>query len=688
MRIIAKISSVAAAIVLSAVSSSVTADDGSIRQHRWQITEDGSINWLVDGRIPHYDHIEMSGERVSAVLRYGVNPDGSFSLERSVVWPMLRTVPNDTHASLTRRFAHDFLAPVMVDRLSLNNEKVEIVRLDGKLTVKSQFTVGHNRAMRENLRLRPVVEVTRVIFPSTTLPMLCEEYTIRNIGPKELEIVIPSQRIVYTTPENQGVDGVYTLVASTTNAKDITAIIMPGGGSVRFGASVQGYKSSEKEVYPDIAAEAAHREAFVKEMWNSLAFDSPDILINTQFVFAKIRAAESIFRTKGGLMQSPGGEAYYAATWANDQAEYINPFFPFLGYDKGNESAVNAFRHFARFMNDEYNPIPSSIIAEGDDYWSQAGDRGDGAMIAYGASRYALASGSRQDAEELFPLIEWCLAYCRRQLNADGVVKSDCDELENRFPSGDANLCTSTLYYDALRSAACLTDELGKAEQAKRYREEAAALRNAIERYFGAKVEEFDTYRYYDGNEVLRSWICMPLVTGIFDRADATVDALLSPRLLTDDGLLTQSGTEIFWDRSTLYALRGIFAAGERAKALKFLSHYSSSRLLGEHVPYPIEAWPEGNQRHLSTESALYCRIITEGLFGIRPTGLHAFDLTPQLPDEWDYMSLRKVKAFGTDPFDIHITRAGNGIVVSIVKGGKTAMKRKTANGKTISINI
>jgi len=686
MRIISKISTIVSAIIFSAVTFSISAGNSG-RQYRWQIAEDGSINWLVDGRIPHYDHIEMSGEKVSAVLRYGVNSDGSFSFERSVVWPMLRTVPNDTHASLMRRFAHDFLAPVMVDRLSLNNEKVESMRFDGKLTVKSRFTAGHHRAMRENLRLRPAVEVTRVIFPSTTLPMLCEEYTIKNIGGKELEIVIPSQRLVYTTPANQGTEGVYTLVASTTNITDITCVIMPGE-SVSFGASVQGYKSSEKELTPDVIAEMSSRDAFVREMCNSLVFDSPDDIVNTQFAFAKIRAAESIFRTKGGLMQSPGGEAYYAAIWANDQAEYINPFFPFLGYSKGNESAANAFRHFARFTNDEYKAIPSSIIAEGDSYWNGAGDRGDCAMIAYGASRYALASGDRHEADELFPLIKWCLEYCRRQLNDAGVVKSDSDELENRFPSGDANLCTSTLYYDALMSAAYLADELGETEYSKMYRDEATALHRAIEDYFGSNVEGFETYRYYDGNDVLRSWICMPLVTGIFDRADATVDALLSPQLLSDDGLLTQSGTEIFWDRSTLYALRGIFAAGERSKALDFLSHYSASRMLGEHVPYPIEAWPEGNQRHLSTESALYCRIITEGLFGIRPTGLHSFDLTPQLPDKWDFMTIKNVNAFGNNPFDIQIDRIDKGIAVSVIKAGKIVMKRKSDNGKTISIKL
>ena len=71
-------------------------------------------------------------------------------------------------------------------------------------------------------------------------------------------------------------------------------------------------------------------------------------------------------------MHGPGGESYYAAIWANDQAEYINPFFPFVGYEYGNASALNSYLHFARFMNDEWKPIPSSIIAEGIDIWNGA----------------------------------------------------------------------------------------------------------------------------------------------------------------------------------------------------------------------------------------------------------------------------------------------------------------------------
>ena len=43
-----------------------------------------------------------------------------------------------------------------------------------------------------------------------------------------------------------------------------------------------------------------------------------------------------------------------------------------------------------------------------------------------------------------------------------------------------------------------------------------------IEKYFGANVQGFNTYRYYAGNTTLRSWIGLPLVMGIFDRKEAT----------------------------------------------------------------------------------------------------------------------------------------------------------------------
>jgi cellobiose phosphorylase len=87
-------------------------------------------------------------------------------------------------------------------------------------------------------------------------------------------------------------------------------------------------------------------------------------------------------------------------------------------------------------------------------------------------------------------------------------------------------------------------------------------------------------------------------------------------------------------------------------------------------VPYAVEAYPEGNQRHLSAESGLYCRIYTEGMFGIRPTGFRSFDMTPRLPAEWDQMALRNIHSFGS-VFDMEVKRTSPGkLTITIKKDG------------------
>lgn len=644
-------------------------------QNRWAINPDGSISWPVKANDPHSDHIEMSGLKVSTVLRYGVDASGAFQLNRSMIWPMLRTIPNNTHASLMRRFGWDVLDMVSVNGQSLTGEKVNKISLNGTLVVESRFTLPRKAEL----------SLTRILFPSTSQPALCEKYQLRNTGTTPVAIEIAAARSVVQTPADKGVSGSYKLVSQLDGQ---AAKLLNPGEELIFTASFAGYKPDETEIRFDIDKELSARKALIAILWDNLILETPEPVINTMFAFAKIRGAESIYDTAGGLMHGPGGESYYAAVWANDQAEYINPFFPYLGYETANQSAFNSYKHFARFINPEYKPLPSSIIAEGLDVWGGAGDRGDAAMIAHGAARYALSHGNKAESEELWPLIEWCLEFCNRKLNEGGVVASDADELENRFPAGKANLCTSTLYYDALISSVYLGKELHKpAAQLSKYSKEAVALRKNIDRYFGATVEGFDTYQYYEGNDVLRSWICMPLTVGIYDRKEATIQALFSPRLWTKDGLLTQAGSETFWDRSTLYALRGVYAAGETEKATDYLAFYSNQRLLGDHVPYAIEAWPEGNQRHLSAESGLYNRIITEGMFGIRPVGFKSFALTPRLPSAWDSMKLRNIKSFGST-FDIEVNRAGNKIVVKVTSGNKTICNKSVKEGSTTTISL
>lgn len=648
----------------------------SQEENRWHINSSGGITWNIDSRIPHNDHIEMSGEQISTVLRYGVDEKGKFLLERSFVWPMLRTIPNNTHASLMRRFGWDIIGDMMtMNGRRVPQEKVKSITLDGVMTVESEFDIPRNGKMK----------LIRYLFPSTKKAAYCEKYVILNDGQESVMIEIPEARSVIKTDPEKGVDGEYEI---ETNVSGVRGHTLAPGESVVFYADFKAYKKGEASDPVEVEKELTGRRALIDEFWDKLILETPNHTINAMFAFAKIRAAESIYKTGGGYMHGPGGESYYAAIWANDQAEYINPFFPFFGYDTGNKSAYNSFRHFARFMNDAYKPIPSSIIAEGIDFWNGAGDRGDAAMIAYGVARYALTRGDRQEALDLWPLLEWCLEYCRRNLNEDGVVASDSDELENRFPSGNANLSTSSLYYDALVSAVYLGKDLGKPNaQLSTYKRESKELRKAIDQYFGGTVEGFNTYKYYKENDILRSWICIPLTVGIYDRKDETIKALFSPRLWTQNGLLTEAGSETFWDRSTLYALRGVFECGETAKGIDYLSYYSNQRLLGEHVPYAIEAWPEGNQRHLSGESGLYCRIITEGLFGIRPTGLSSFTLTPRLPESWDKMSLKKIKAFNKS-IDIEVYQWGDKVKIEVYADNKLIKSIVEKKGKSINVAI
>jgi hypothetical protein len=639
---------------------------------RWSIQPDGSIEWKIDGRLPHADHIEMSGQKVSLWMQYDIDSSAKPILNRTIVFPTFRLLPVRTIAHMTYDVKDEELPRILINdklyRAGVYNaawqndfpEKVISVRQKGIMGIFSE------------LGKDGTVKLHRSFFPSVDKPMAIEKMVFVNTGKQPLKIEMEHLHRETKIAAERSSGGQHSFIVSTIN--DGLKTIAPGD-SVVFGISYQAINQSSDFIAADITSEERARRNRVTEMQANLILETPDPILNTMFAFAKIRATESIYNTKGGLMHGPGGLRYYAAIWANDQAEYVNPFFAFLGDDVANRSAMNAYRLFARYMNPEYKPIPSSIIAEGDATWQGAGDRGDMAMIAYGAGRYVLTYGNMDSAKVLWPLIEWCLEYLNRKVNANGVVWSNRDELEGRFPSGNANLNTSSLYYDALKSAALLGKLLNQPSgKIKLYEERAKQMRTNIEKFFGHSVEGFETYRYYEGNDTLRAWITTPLTVDIFDRKEGTIAALFSPRLWTEDGLASLAGNKTFWDRSTLYGLRGAFAAGETEKALRFLHYYSQRRLLGEHVPYAVEAYPEGNQRHLSAESGLYCRIYTEGLFGMRPVGFNSFDLTPRLPKEWNNMALRKIRAFQND-FDLEVTRAGKDkLMITVVKG--TAKKK------------
>lgn len=616
---------------------------------------------------PFSDHIEMAGRKLAAIVTYGIDELGKLTLSRELCYPQLRVRPRNTHATLHAKHPDEQRQTIIANGKTVTEYPVEF-RFDGALSCVSTD---------ESKKLR----ITRHMFPCAETYAYIEHTVIENISAAPVSVSIEAfshAEYVFAAAGVCAIEG---------ECKAQSCEIAPGASAssdLCFSARIV----TAPAVYPDGADELKKRMELVEQLCDSsLQLDSPNPELNRFFRLAKLRAAESIYDTIEGPLHSPGGGPYYAAVWTNDQVEYAGPFFPFMGYDRANEASLNAFDLFARFMSPAMLPIPSSVIDEGRDYWNGAGDRGDAAMYLYGVSRTLLALGDIEQAKKRFWTLEWAANFCLSRKTEQGVIASDSDELEGRLPSGDANLCTSSLTYGGLRSAAILASELGKDELAAKWNAEADALHAAIESHFGATVSGYPTYRYYDGNDILRSWICVPLTMGIYDRMNGTADALLSDRLFRDDGVLTAEGDKIFWDRSTLYSFRGILNAGAADRVYPYMQRYVSNRLLGEHVPYAVEAYPEGDKRHLSAESALFCRVVTEGLCGMTPVGLRKLEIRPSIPEALGWLKLSNIHACGSC-FDLELVWQKDGCKAIVTYADGHTAENQIPHGSAMTIEL
>ena len=590
----------------------------------WQLQE-RSIQWNCSGEA-HMDNYEMSGAGCDTIVEYGVDAAGKLVLWCSCYYPTLRTIPNDTHATLESVISQEHMCWLYSEGQQIEEHPVSI-RLDGTLTVESETDYG--------------IQVKRQFYPASKDKCSLQMLTIR--GQKDVELTVRQPRNVilgYT----MGTKGVY-VTGVRHNASE--KILLKAGEEITHGICFFASMANEKQLCPDYPKELEARYGRIQALCeNSLVLSTGIAELDAMIRFAKLRCGESIFDTLSGKNLCPGGRRYYAAVWCNDQVEYAGPHFAMGGDGLAIEACLNAYRAYIPFMGENYGPIPSSVIAEGLDIWNGAGDRGDAAMYLYGASLFCLYLGDREIAQELYEPIRWCAEYCRRMETPEGVIRSDTDELENRIPTdGYANLSTSCLCYGGLLAAAKLADSLGDHQVAVTYRSRAEALSEAIETYFGAELHGYPTYRYSQGFDTLRSWICLPLCVGLSGRATGTVEAMLSDYLWTEEGMLSceisqDNRNSTIWDRSSLYGFKALFRVGCGDRAMKHLLKYCRKRLLCDRVPYAVEAYPEGDKRHLSAESALFVRVITEGMLGIEPESLESFSFVPRLTKDLEYIDM------------------------------------------------
>jgi len=655
----------------------------SYKEH-WEIKDQTSIRWDLTNNqnLPHTDNIEMAGTKVAGIISYSIDSLGMLSLERQIFFPQFHPFIKETDPDwfIYRAYLKDTYTDAILPKLFIGGKqfspgKVRQVSINGMLSFEHQPSSSG-------------VILSRKLFPSMDERLFVEQWSLTNTTNTTIEIQVANTD---KTDSDMGADG--TFFRKIGSCFDDVISIAPGS---TYQGEIQIMARSEKEGFPECGTSAPlnSRTKFLDTMSASLHLETPEPVLNTLFEFSKIRASESIFESKLGLIHSPGGGRYYVGIWANDQAEYVSPFFPYLGYDKGNISGLNTYKAFAKEVNPEYKALRYAFEIEGLDP-PVALDRGDAAMIAYGASQYALALGDIETAKQLWPLIAWCLNYNHKMRNKEGVILSQSDEMENRIPTGTANLSTASLYYGALIHASDLASSIGiSKQQVKTYQKRAKKLNKAIEAYFGSSIDGLNTYKYYKEHKQLRHWICLPLVVGINNRKEDTVKALFD-ELWTENGVHVEKNSDnpaiskIFWDRGTLYALRGTFIAGATEISLEKLLGFSKTRLLGKRVPYVVEAYPEGNMAHLSAESGLYCRVFIEGMFGIAPTGLNTFTVRPRLPKSWDKMALRNIKAFGKH-FDVEVYSKNQETYVKVidVNNNRILKEEKIQNDMPIRVTL
>ncbi len=563
---------------------------------RWFIAENkrriASVDF--DG---HKDDVEMSGEQVSGIVTYG-SENGEYHAEKRLIYPMFRLQPDVTQSS----YQLEDCVPSMEFG---GAERFDRVEFDGVLSV---FThVGD-------------LKIVHRFYPSVTLPVFYERVELYNGGKEPYAPVWERYRKIDGRIACEG--WVYTECVSDVSQRKI----MPKERlAVTFAYSAR----FANRPIPTEENSLEQRIARVEELLCECDLTTGDDVVDTMFAFAKLRVGESIFRTRKGRVNSPGGTNYYAAVWCNDQCEYSTPWFAYTGDKNEYEAADNAMGWYEPYMNEEFEPIPSSVISEGTDYWNGRRDRGDASMYLYGNSRFFLERGELPD-ERRMKMLEWCAEYTLRQITEEGIVVSDTDELEYRLSSG-VNLATSSLAYGAFGYFATLLERAGRSEDAKKFLLARKKIESGIEKYFGGEVSGYRTYHYHKGCDEIRAWNCLPAYMGITDRAKETADSI-DEKLWKEGSCRSTENENIMWDRSALYYIASLFRTDDKERAWKKLKEFSSTRLLGERVPYAVEAYPEFNMRHLSAESGLFCRIITDGLLDIR-FDKEGFSLCPHLPE-------------------------------------------------------
>lgn len=166
---------------------------------------------------------------------------------------MLRTLPENAHASLERRLADTLSAQPLVNGKQLSSGTVEELHIDGLFSVKSAHSEG--------------VISKRTIFPSVLGPAIVDRIQLTNVGDKTLEVVVPSWKRYEVTEADQGLYGSYIIDEFVTGEGRFK---VAKGETIDYAIVRTARKLADAPYFGHLVAEFEARRAFVDHTANNL----------------------------------------------------------------------------------------------------------------------------------------------------------------------------------------------------------------------------------------------------------------------------------------------------------------------------------------------------------------------------------------------------------------------------------
>ena len=156
----------------------------------WKI-EGEKLVWRVAPGFAHTDNIEMSGLYVDDIVYYGTREDGTLALGAHRFFPMLRTIPNNTHATFCFTVKDSDRIRVLKAGEPVSEYPTEFT-IDGTLSISCDTDAGFT--------------THRTLFPATDKRFALELLTLRAKENVTLSLSLPAEHVY---AYGRGTKGVY-----------------------------------------------------------------------------------------------------------------------------------------------------------------------------------------------------------------------------------------------------------------------------------------------------------------------------------------------------------------------------------------------------------------------------------------------------------------------------------------------